>query len=83
MYPRIDFTSDGPNRPRDERGRWVEIYLDSLIAPVPNVDPFVEDPFAIVDRSEGFLPIRRTVFNIEVENTYTYYVGEPGVWVHH
>ena len=26
--------------------------------------------------------MRRTVYNIEVEHTHTYYVGELGVWVH-
>jgi Pretoxin HINT domain len=26
--------------------------------------------------------LRRTVYNLEVENTHTYYVGEQGVWVH-
>jgi hypothetical protein len=81
-YPRIDFTPNGPNMPRDERGRWLEIYLDSLTAPAPNVDPFVMKPFPIVERSGGFLPIRRTVFNIEVENNHTYYVTEAGLWVH-
>ncbi len=26
--------------------------------------------------------LKRTVYNLEVENTHTYYVGEQGVWVH-
>jgi hypothetical protein len=26
--------------------------------------------------------LRRTVYNLEVEKTHTYYVGEQGVWVH-
>jgi hypothetical protein len=30
----------------------------------------------------GQLLMRRKVYNIEVENTHTYYVGEMGAWVH-
>jgi len=30
----------------------------------------------------GRLLMRRKVYNIEVENTHTYFVGEMGVWVH-
>lgn len=31
--------------------------------------------------SEG--PLTMTVYNIEVEDTHTYFVGEAGIWVHH
>lgn len=33
-------------------------------------------------RSGGFHPLRRQVFDIEVEGNHTYYVGEAGVLVH-
>lgn len=37
---------------------------------------------SVVKRSGGHLPMRRTVYNIEVANTHTYFVGELGLWVH-
>ncbi|MBK9217843.1 MAG: hypothetical protein IPL70_05075 [Uliginosibacterium sp.] len=30
----------------------------------------------------GHLPIRRTVFNLEVAHNHSYFVGELGLWVH-
>ena len=42
----------------------------------------VDSPMSLVKRSGGHLPIRRTVYNIEVANTHTYFVGELGLWVH-
>lgn len=41
-----------------------------------------DNEWSVARRSGGFLPIRRRVFNIEVENNHTYYVAEAGVWVH-
>jgi hypothetical protein len=31
---------------------------------------------------EHHIPFRRRVYEIEVAETHTYFVGEPGVWVH-
>ncbi len=42
----------------------------------------VDSPMSLVKRSGGHLPMRRTVYNIEVANTHTYFVGELGLWVH-
>lgn len=41
-----------------------------------------DNEWSVASRSGGFLPIRRKVFNIEVENNHSYYVTEAGVWVH-
>jgi hypothetical protein len=40
----------------------------------------VPNPF-VVDQSEPMYRFRPTVFNIEVEDNHTYFVGEWGVWV--
>lgn len=40
-----------------------------------------KDPDAI-DWVEGEGPLTMTVYNIEVEDTHTYFVGETGIWVH-
>lgn len=41
-----------------------------------------ESPMSVVKRSGGHLPMRRTVYNLEVANTHSYFVGELGLWVH-
>lgn len=40
-----------------------------------------KDPDTI-DWAEGEGPLTMTVYNIEVEDTHTYFVGETGIWVH-
>ena len=40
-----------------------------------------KDPDTI-DWNEGEGPLTMTVYNIEVEDTHTYFVGEAGIWVH-
>ncbi|MFW1745230.1 Hint domain-containing protein [Acinetobacter guillouiae] len=35
-----------------------------------------------VEWSEGEGPLTMTVYNIEVEDTHTYFVGDAGIWVH-
>ncbi len=35
-----------------------------------------------IDWAEGEGPVTTTVYNIEVADTHTYFVGEHGVWVH-
>lgn len=39
-------------------------------------------PMSVVVRSKGHLPMRRTVYNLEVANNHSYFVGEQGLWVH-
>ena len=41
-----------------------------------------ENPLSMAERSQGFLPMRRTVYNLEVANTHSYFVTEKGLWVH-
>ncbi len=41
-----------------------------------------ESPMSVIKRSGGHLPMRRTVYNLEVANTHSYFVGELGLWVH-
>lgn len=40
-----------------------------------------DSELSAVRRSGGYLPMRRTVYNIEVANTHSYCVGELGLWV--
>jgi hypothetical protein len=40
------------------------------------------DALDFTKRSGGYLPMRRRVFNLEVANTHTYFVGDLGLWVH-
>ena len=35
-----------------------------------------------IDWNEGEGPLTMTVYDIEVEDTHTYFVGEAGIWVH-
>jgi hypothetical protein len=37
---------------------------------------------SVIRRSGGYLPMRRRVFNLEIAQTHTYFVGELGIWVH-
>ena len=76
----IRFTKDGPVATLDSNG-WS--YVENILYEDDAVDYDYDDKDSLVTQSMGFLPMRRKVFNIEVENTHTYYVGEPGVWVHH
>lgn len=75
----IRFTKDGPVATLDSNG-WS--YVKNILYEDDAVDYDYDDKDSLVTQSMGFLPMRRKVFNIEVENTHTYYVGEPGVWVH-
>ncbi len=80
----VYFDSEGP---RIER-----VDLDSLPNKTCLSDIDVEDydytgydcdsERSVVRRSGGYLPMRRKVYNLEVANTHTYYVGEQGLWVH-
>ncbi len=78
LGPVIRFLPQGAIAVRDERGQYLEeaLYEDDAI------EYDYDDEDSLVTQSMGFLPMRRKVFNIEVENTHTYFVGEPGVWVH-
>ncbi len=41
-----------------------------------------ESEMSVVRRSGGHLPLRRTVYNLEVAHNHSYFVGELGLWVH-
>ncbi len=76
----IRFTKDGPVATLDCNG-WS--YVENALYEDDAIDYDYDDKDSLVTQSMGFLPMRRKVFNIEVENNHTYYVGESGVWVHH
>jgi hypothetical protein len=40
------------------------------------------DALDFTKRSGGYLPMRRRVYNLEVANTHTYFIGDLGLWVH-
>lgn len=40
------------------------------------------DPDSVVYRSRGYLQMQRKVYNLEVEDNHTYFVGKDGVFVH-
>lgn len=76
--PAIRFTKDGPVATFNEHNSYDYgcLYEDDAI------DYDYDDQESLVTQSMGYLPMRRKVYNIEVENTHTYFVGELGVWVH-
>lgn len=41
-----------------------------------------QSPLLVAKRSQGFLPMQRTVYNLEVADTHSYFVTEKGLWVH-
>jgi hypothetical protein len=74
----VRFTDQGPVATRDKQGAYIEGTMYDEDA----VDYDENDRDSLVTRTQGYLPMRRKVYNIEVEDTHTYYVGEQGVWVH-
>lgn len=56
----------------------------------PTCSDFSSEEYALLLRGErfeegtycGYYPIRRKVYNIEVEDHHSYFVGKAGVWVH-
>ncbi len=73
----IEFTSNGPIATLDSRNFYEQVSLeeDDLV----DFEDYPSD--SLVHRSMGAFPMLRKVFNIEVEGTHTYFVGELGAWV--
>lgn len=59
-----------------EEGPTVDLRNGAVNVTQPDDDAYNDDAMALGK------PLRRQVFNIEVEDFHTYYVGEAGVWVH-
>jgi hypothetical protein len=76
--PEVRFTEEGVVSVCNEFGRFVE--KDMSVDDVQDLD--VEDEGTFLAMTQGFPQMRRKVYNIEVENTHTYFVGAHGVWVH-
>jgi hypothetical protein len=76
--PRVQFNEGGPIAFKQKGGLLEEgkLYLEDAI----DYDNYPER--SAIRRSDGFLPMRRKVYNLEVENNHTYYVGKTGVLVH-
>ena len=75
----IRFTENGPVTSLDSNG-WS--YAEKVLFEEDAIEYDYDDTESLVTQSTGYLPMRRKVYNIEVENTHTYFVGELGVWVH-
>ncbi|GAB6140813.1 hypothetical protein JCM14076_15420 [Methylosoma difficile] len=80
----VEFNQNGPSVGVIETLKpWHTVcYKDSLI----ERDWDLMDDSEDLDESslafQGFHPMCRTVYNIEVEDTHSYFVGEHGLWVH-
>jgi hypothetical protein len=81
--PDIGWLIDGrrcPLRRTEDDSRIVDL-SGGKIATDYNADLVPNDEIDWVDNYDKN-HLLRTVYNLEVENTHTYYVGELGVWVH-
>ena len=76
--PEVRFGAEGPVVAKRPDGLFAEVGLD--VHDAIDYDQYPER--SLTRRSKGFLPMRRKVFNIEVETNHSYYVGKTGVWVH-
>ena len=74
----LDFSEECPNVRKDDEGLLVEIDMD--IEGDATYDE--RDASSISCISGGYHPLLRKVFNLEVEDHHTYFVGNDGVWVH-
>ncbi|MFO1391618.1 MAG: hypothetical protein U1E94_05285 [Agitococcus sp.] len=89
----IDFRSDRPkNIIRSEAGLATRLFdRDDLhdSEPVIDLTHLSDDDAQIIELSHlieeadgAYIPYMATVYNIEVEDFHTYYVGHAGIWVH-
>lgn len=77
----VRFAESGPEVSYTQHTQWVspsEMQMD--LAPLDGYEDYAPD--SIERRSKGYRQLRRPVFNIEVEDDHTYFVGEDGLWVH-
>lgn len=73
----------------DNKGGFVEFYPDKVIAAMVSMDHNQTPYFGYVDFRKTFgkgwtehSPYLAPVYNIEVEDFHTYFVGNFGLWVH-
>ena len=64
-----------------ETSRWVDFEGGGVSTSYRYEDRIENEGVDWWDENDSDL-LRCTVYNIEVENTHTYYVGKKGVWVH-
>jgi hypothetical protein len=72
----IDFSQAYPVPLRLDDGRFKLIDMD-----LPEDENYPDDG-SIVSETGGFYPLLKKVYNLEVEDNHTYYVGKPGILVH-
>ncbi|HEY6094213.1 MAG TPA: polymorphic toxin-type HINT domain-containing protein [Gallionellaceae bacterium] len=70
---------------KDHMGRCID--FANINDPKNDEYPFKEDYLGssnifVSDGKHWYKTFTRQVFNIEVEDSHTYFVGQPGVWVH-
>ena len=76
--PEVRFLTDGPAVAKQSNGLFAEVGLD-----VHDLISYDHYPArSLIRRSEGYLPMQRKVFNIEVDTNHTYFVGKTGILVH-
>lgn len=74
----IDFSNNCAAYLRKPNGR-----LSDVFAVYDDRQPFDQlGPVAIANITDGYVPLLRKVYNLEVEENHTYYVGALGVLVH-
>jgi hypothetical protein len=77
--PRVSFTEEGAVATTyNDYVRFVESWMSADDA----LDLQPEEEGTFLELTQGFPQMRRKVYNIEIENTHTYFVGAHGVWVH-
>ena len=76
--PAVRFLAEGPVVAKRSDGLFAEVGL--AIHDAIGYDQYPER--SLIRRSQGYLPMQRKVFNIEVDTNHTYYVGKTGIWVH-
>ena len=65
----------------NEESRWVDFSGDTVRTEYAYENQTTNEGIEWWEQNESDR-LKRTVYNIEVENTHTYFVGERGVWVH-
>lgn len=76
--PEVRFLAEGPVVAKQSDGLFAEASLD--INDTIGYEQYPER--SLIRRSGGFLPMKRKVFNIEVDTNHTFYVGKTGILVH-
>lgn len=89
----IDFRGDRPTSIVKEEGLYSSVlhgkeFLHNSepvldLTYLPSDDADMNEIFRLIEEADGaYIPYMTTVYNIEVEDFHTYYVGSAGIWVH-